>query len=126
MNQCCRRAWRCRAFLQMSQTGDIRSFYARPGWRSDSLDHRPRQVRSSRMSSMELGPYADPTKFHGDLDITGWQQADLLAFLESMLRIRAAERKLAQGRKDGVIGGPVHLGVGQEAVAVGVSHSLRH
>lgn len=77
------------------------------------------------MQDLELGPYADPTRFHEALDIGGWDRNHLLAFLESMTRIRAAERKLAHGRKEGVIGGPVHLGVGQEAVAVGVSHVLR-
>jgi pyruvate dehydrogenase E1 component alpha subunit len=46
-------------------------------------------------------------------------------YLKSMLRIRLAERQLAAGRRDGQIGGPVHLGVGQEAVAVGVSAHLR-
>jgi len=42
-----------------------------------------------------------------------------------MTMIRAAERCLAAGREAGLIGGPVHLGAGQEAVAVGVSHALR-
>ncbi len=42
-----------------------------------------------------------------------------------MCVIRAAEQKLATMRREGVIGGPVHLGVGQEAVAVGVSKFLR-
>ena len=42
-----------------------------------------------------------------------------------MLRIRLAEQHLAAMRRDGLIGGPVHLGVGQEAVAVGVSQWLR-
>ena len=78
------------------------------------------------MLRIDLGPYADPTRFHENLDITGWEAGHLLGFLESMLRIRAAERRLALGRKDGTIGGPVHLGVGQEAIAVGVSHALRH
>jgi pyruvate dehydrogenase E1 component alpha subunit len=42
-----------------------------------------------------------------------------------MLLIRKVENRLASARKDGLIGGPVHLGVGQEAVAVGVAASLR-
>jgi len=42
-----------------------------------------------------------------------------------MLRIRLAERCLAEGRRERLIGGPVHLGVGQEAVAVGVAAELR-
>jgi pyruvate dehydrogenase E1 component alpha subunit len=42
-----------------------------------------------------------------------------------MMRIRMVEQHLAAQRRDGQIGGPVHLGVGQEAVAVGVSQHLR-
>jgi TPP-dependent pyruvate/acetoin dehydrogenase alpha subunit len=79
----------------------------------------------SRLEEFDLGPFADPTRFHEDLDISGWNPSHLRHFLESMARIRAAEVKLALCRKDGLIGGPVHLGVGQEAVAVGVSHTLR-
>ena len=41
-----------------------------------------------------------------------------------MKRIRAAERCLANYRSSGDIGGPVHLSIGQEAVAVGVSTNL--
>ena len=73
----------------------------------------------------DLGDLADPSKFHGPLQIGGADPICLTAQLESMLRIRLAEQQLAASRKAGVIGGPVHLGVGQEAVAVGVAESLR-
>ena len=46
-------------------------------------------------------------------------------FLTSMIRIRHAEIKIAEMRKNGQIGGPVHLSAGQEAVAVGISSHLR-
>ena len=42
-----------------------------------------------------------------------------------MLTIRMVEQHLADMRKEGKIGGPVHLGIGQEAIAVGVSQHLR-
>jgi pyruvate dehydrogenase E1 component alpha subunit len=42
-----------------------------------------------------------------------------------MTTIRKTENQLALGRKEGLIGGPVHLGVGQEAIAVGVSKNLK-
>jgi pyruvate dehydrogenase E1 component alpha subunit len=42
-----------------------------------------------------------------------------------MMCIRLVERQLGQARKNGIIGGPVHLGIGQEAIAVGVSACLR-
>ena len=38
--------------------------------------------------------------------------------------IRLVEQKLAESKKLGLIKGPVHLGVGQEAVAVAVSSYL--
>jgi pyruvate dehydrogenase E1 component alpha subunit len=45
--------------------------------------------------------------------------------LISMILIRQAEIKIGNMRRDGHIGGPVHLSAGQEAVAVGVSAHLR-
>lgn len=44
--------------------------------------------------------------------------------LKKMLQIRHAERLIAKGRENGQVGGPVHLGAGQEAIAVGVSGFL--
>ena len=41
-----------------------------------------------------------------------------------MIVIRKTEQQLAYARKKGLIGGPVHLGVGQEAIAVGISQNL--
>ena len=41
-----------------------------------------------------------------------------------LITIRTCEEYLANGREKGLIRGPVHLGIGQEAVAVGVSASL--
>ena len=49
----------------------------------------------------------------------------LLEQLGVMQLIRTVEIKIAEMRKAGKIGGPVHLGAGQEAVAVGVSSFLR-
>jgi pyruvate dehydrogenase E1 component alpha subunit len=76
-------------------------------------------------SDFYLGEYADPQKFCSPIELSTLDSALLTSYLESMIRIRIAERKLADGRRDGLIGGPVHLGVGQEAVAVGVSKGLR-
>lgn len=80
---------------------------------------------TTKLRSSALGELADPTKLHGPLDISGVPADQLLAQLESMTRIRLAEEHLASERKQGRIGGPVHLGAGQEAVAVGVSANLR-
>ncbi len=72
-----------------------------------------------------LRQLADPAEFHSELDLAGTPAERLREYMSSMQRIRLAERRLAAGRRDGLIGGPVHLGVGQEAVAVGVSAHLR-
>ena len=73
----------------------------------------------------DLGPLAASTGFSGPLDLTDESTFDFEKMLYQMSSIRAVEHQLAIGRRDGLIGGPVHLGVGQEAVAVGVSWTLR-
>ena len=60
-----------------------------------------------------------------ELDISALSSKDLIEQLTSMIRIRQAEVKIAEMRRDGHIGGPVHLGAGQEAIAVGISSHLR-
>jgi len=77
------------------------------------------------MSWRDLGDLADPSKYHESLDIRGQDPVVLVSHLRKMVIIRMAEQHLAEARKDGLIGGPVHLGAGQEAVAVGVSECLR-
>lgn len=77
------------------------------------------------MADWSLGRLSDPTQCQEPIDVSGQDRTTLLSQLEMMLRIRQAERCLAIGRRDGFIGGPVHLGVGQEAVAVGVAAELR-
>ena len=72
-----------------------------------------------------LGNLIDPTCLHNDICIEGFDEKVLNEFIRSMILIRKAEQKIAEGRRDGLIGGPVHLGAGQEAIAVGVSRGLR-
>jgi hypothetical protein len=45
--------------------------------------------------------------------------------LKLMTTIRKTENQLALGRKEGLIGGPIHLGVGQEAIAGNYSGVIR-
>jgi TPP-dependent pyruvate/acetoin dehydrogenase alpha subunit len=77
-------------------------------------------------SFADVGDLADPSKHHEPIDIHGQDPAVLKAQLRMMLTIRMVEQHLALKRKEGLIGGPVHLGVGQEAIAVGVSQWLRN
>ncbi|MBU3738468.1 MAG: thiamine pyrophosphate-dependent dehydrogenase E1 component subunit alpha [Rhodoferax sp.] len=74
---------------------------------------------------MSLGLLAEASSHQGALQLGQVAPAELQAHLAGMMRVRAVERRLAEARRDGLVGGPVHLGVGQEAVAVGVSASLR-
>lgn len=77
------------------------------------------------MNWRDLGDLADPSKYHEPINIQGQSPAILKAQLRKMLTIRLVEQHLALMRKNSLIGGPVHLGVGQEAIAVGVSECLR-
>lgn len=72
-----------------------------------------------------LGVLADSSAFHENVEVSATPRESLVSFITSMLRIRLAEVRLAAARRDGLIGGPVHLGVGQEAIAVGISSALR-
>ena len=72
-----------------------------------------------------LGELSNPSCFHSSLDIDGFGKDVLISFLKSMMIIRKTEQRLALGRRDGLIGGPVHLAAGQEAIPVGVSYALR-
>jgi pyruvate dehydrogenase E1 component alpha subunit len=82
------------------------------------LNSKLRQALAS--GDIENSPIIDE-----ELDISALSPKDLTEQLTSMIRIRQAEVKIAEMRRDGHIGGPVHLGAGQEAIAVGISSHLR-
>jgi pyruvate dehydrogenase E1 component alpha subunit len=68
---------------------------------------------------------SNPEKFQSPINISNVDVDVLMLLLESMTTIRKTEQQLALGRKSGLIGGPVHLGAGQEAIAVGISQYLK-
>lgn len=72
----------------------------------------------------ELGPLADPTAALPPIDVAGFEPRQLRGFLEGMLQIRVVEEEIARLVERSLARAPCHLGIGQEAVAVGVSHSL--
>lgn len=78
-----------------------------------------------RKNYINLGLLAEAKSNQEELQIGAVSPAELQSHLYKMMLIRRVERQLAQARRDGLIGGPVHLGVGQEAVAVGMSSTLR-
>ena len=67
----------------------------------------------------------DSKIFEENLDLVNFEKDQLIRFLRNMILIRTAEYKIAEGREEGLIGGPVHLGVGQEAIAAGLSLFLK-
>ena len=72
----------------------------------------------------ELGFLANPkhiTKFYSKKLNT----KELLKFHRKMLLIRKVELKIANLAKNKIINTPVHLSVGQEAIAVGISENLK-
>lgn len=55
---------------------------------------------------------------------TNYSNERMLGFYRDMLRIRRVEERLAKDSRAGKLPGPVHLCIGQEAVAVGVCANL--
>lgn len=56
---------------------------------------------------------------------SGDNRARLLALFTTMCRIRAFEETALAAHKAGEIPGPLHVSIGQEAVAAGICHNLR-
>ncbi|HRH81887.1 MAG TPA: thiamine pyrophosphate-dependent dehydrogenase E1 component subunit alpha [Thiobacillaceae bacterium] len=73
----------------------------------------------------ELGTLSDPEQHLSALAISGRDTERLLRQLRDMLLIRRVEEKIGDMVTAGMIVCPCHLGIGQEAVAVGVSEHLR-
>ena len=61
-----------------------------------------------------------------EINIDKFSRDELLEMISKMILIRNAEYKIAKGREAGLVGGPVHLGVGQEAIPVGISQYLNN
>lgn len=66
----------------------------------------------------------DPKNLHESINIKEQDKKILKKILKSMILIRKTEDKLALSKKNGLIKGPVHLSVGQEAISVGISQNL--
>ena len=73
----------------------------------------------------ELKDLTNPKSYHDSISINNQDISELKNMLSIMLLIRKTEQQIALARKNGTIGGPVHLGVGQEAIAVGISQNLK-
>jgi len=67
----------------------------------------------------------NPKEFNNPISIEDQDTKILKEILNLMLLIRKTEQQLALAKKNGLINGPVHLGVGQEAIAAGISQNLK-
>ena len=76
------------------------------------------------MEIIEQYKSLNPLNLSKNIDVNELVESDLKKIYEKMKLIREAEYKIAIGRESGLIKGPVHLGIGQEAIAVGVSFNL--
>jgi len=76
-------------------------------------------------SDLQSGLIAQSTHLDSPINIESLPIEVLLQQLQVMQVIRTVENKIAEMRRIGKIGGPVHLGAGQEAIAVGISKYLR-
>ena len=63
-------------------------------------------------------------EFDAHISIDENEYEAYLNHLETLILIRNTENLLAEKRRLGKIGGPVHLAAGQEAIAVGITNSL--
>ena len=68
-----------------------------------------------------ISELANPEKYQSDLNVDGIPLSRLTHFYQQLVLIRACETKLAEAKQSGNIKGPVHLGAGQEAIAVGLA-----
>ena len=73
----------------------------------------------------DLKKLSNPKKNRNPILIKNQDPRELKKMLKTMILIRKTEQQLAWCKKNNLIGGPVHLGVGQEAIAVGVSENLK-
>lgn len=74
----------------------------------------------------ELNELADGLQYHQPIKIDNYCSRELLiSKLKDMLTIRIVEEEIAKLVENKIVKCPCHLGVGQEAIAVGVSSQLR-
>lgn len=74
--------------------------------------------------SEKFGHLINPDRKNTLINIDCFDLPEAKAILALMMKIRVAENTLATKKRDGHIGGPVHLGVGQEAIAAGLASFL--
>lgn len=87
--------------------------------------NRSPKTEAARRRPSELGDLSDPGKLTDALELGDEAPSVLLNSLAKMLEIRLAEEAIGELVVSGEAKCPCHLAIGQEAVPVGVSRSLR-
>ena len=72
----------------------------------------------------DLGDLSDPVKYTAAIELRNLSTQSLIGFYRDIYLIRKCEETLGDLSKSGEVRTPVHLGIGQEAVAVGAAKSL--
>jgi pyruvate dehydrogenase E1 component alpha subunit len=67
----------------------------------------------------------DPRNYHEPIELGDAKANDVVGYIKMMTEIRFAEEKIGDLLNQGQIKCPCHLGIGQEAIAVGVAAELR-
>ena len=73
----------------------------------------------------KLGGLINPEEYTDPIDINGLDNNTLIEDLKLMYLIRRVEEIISDNVANGIIKCPCHLGIGQEAIAVGLSRFLR-
>ena len=73
----------------------------------------------------ELGDLANPYSPFQPMNIHGFSKEELIDFLKKMIQIRIVEEEIAILVSSKSVSCPCHLGIGQEAIPVGISKFLR-
>jgi len=76
------------------------------------------------MNESEYYSLIDPNNLTNKIDVKKFPKNKLIDLYTKIKLIREVEIKISQEREKRIIGGPVHLCVGQEAVATGISIHL--
>lgn len=73
----------------------------------------------------ELGQLVDVNQFNTPINIDGFAQEQLISMLDMMVKIRLTEEIVGNAVEDNLVKTPCHLGIGQEAIPVGISLSMQ-
>ena len=74
----------------------------------------------------ELDNLSDPRYYTEPVNVHGHKHEDLMKYLKTMLEIRITEEYIADLISAGKARCPCHLGIGEEAIATGISANLRN